>query len=159
MTVHEIAPRTHTPDRQITTPGGATVTRVKVKRACNGCSSILGDLDDRDVDDRGELVDVRAECDHCRPLVALESAGCDVRQLTPRTIGELWQWIESGKPYRVLGGDGLMRLDGLSVYNPDASDPADRRHVARYGDWIIHHPDGRWTVHKAPSSPETTGRP
>jgi hypothetical protein len=111
----------------------------------------------RDVDDHGELTDARGECDTCRPLVELEAAGAEVRQLTRRTIDELWRWIDNGKPYRVLDKDERMTLAGLSVYNVDATDRADRRHVARYGDWIIHHPDGRWNVHKAPQpEPHTT---
>ncbi|WP_431784361.1 hypothetical protein [Streptomyces chumphonensis] len=62
-------PRTRTPDRVTTDAAGRTVTTIKLQRACNGCGTTLGDLNDRDVDEHGNLADVRAECPHCRPLV------------------------------------------------------------------------------------------
>lgn len=57
-------PRTHTPDR--TDPVTGTTT-IRLKRCCNGCGVRLGDPDDRDVDKRGRLTDVRGECPNCRP--------------------------------------------------------------------------------------------
>ena len=74
----DVLPRTDTPDR--------TVTTIKVKRACNGCGALLGDLDNRDVDKHGNLTDVRTECTRCAPLVELEAQGCRTWQLTPRNI-------------------------------------------------------------------------
>ena len=150
--------RTNTPDR-LNEDGSRTIT---MKRCCNGCGDYLGDVDNRDVDEHGNLTDVRAECDHCRPLVELERAGCEARQLTPRTIGELWRWIENGKPfyitdesnktYKLDGCPPGLKVDGLSVYSPrqDTDEIRHDRHVARFGDWIIRHPDRSFTVHKAP---------
>lgn len=57
-------PRTNTPDRADPATG---VTAVRLKRACNGCGRLLGDPDGRDVDERGRLTDVRAECPNCAP--------------------------------------------------------------------------------------------
>jgi Domain of unknown function (DUF4326) len=57
-------PRTQTPDRTAT-DGGHTVTTIRVKRACNGCGRWLGDADARDLDDHGQLTDVRDECPNC----------------------------------------------------------------------------------------------
>ncbi|MFB7500073.1 hypothetical protein ACFC09_36240 [Streptomyces sp. NPDC056161] len=149
--------RTNTPDR--INDGSTTI---RLKRACNGCGQYLGDADNRDVDECGNLTDVRSECPDCWPLVELEAAGCDVRQLTERSIGGLWRWIDNGKPFyvddptntkgRADGTPRGLKVDGLSVFNVEATDYADRRHVARFGDWIIRHPDGRWSVHKAPAS-------
>lgn len=154
-------PRTFTPDRE--NDDGSTT--IKMKRCCNGCGQYVGDVDNRDVDEHGNLTDVRGECEHCRPLVELEAAGCEARQLTERSIGELWGWFENGKPFyssdpsnSEWGADGCppgLKVDGLSVFNVGAEDYADRRHVARFGDWIIRHPDGRWSVHKAPAAVET----
>lgn len=158
--------RTNTPDEKITREDGTTSTRIRIKRCCNGCGKVLGDADDRDVDDHGNLNDVRAECSFCLPLLELERNGCVVRQLTERSIGDLWRWIDNGKPFyipsdtKTYGPDGTpiygpdgtppgLKVDGLSVYNTGAKDPNDRRHVARFGDWIIRHPNGRWSVCKA----------
>jgi hypothetical protein len=154
-------PRTHTPDREHTNDEGHTVTTIRMKRCCNGCGEVLGDVDNRDIDDNGNLTDVRSECDHCRPLVELEAAGCEVRQLTERSISALWRWIDNGKPFYISdpsntewGPDGCppgLKVDGLSVFSPrqDTDEIRHDRHVARFGDWIIRHPDGQWTVHPA----------
>lgn len=156
--------RTNTPDEITYGDDGQSVTRtIKLKRACNGCGQKLGDVDDRDVDQHGNLTDVRAECPTCLPLLELEANGCEVRRLTERSIGDLWRWIDSGKPFyiddptrKTYGPDGCppgLKVDGLSVYSPREFFDEIRhdRHVARFGDWIIRHPDGRWTVHKAPA--------
>ena len=45
MTTDTTPPRTHTPDR--TNADGSTT--IKLKRACNGCGQLLGDVDNRDV--------------------------------------------------------------------------------------------------------------
>lgn len=156
-----VPPRAYTPNRE-NEDGSTTIV---LKRCCNGCGVKLGDVEDRDVDKHGHLTDVRGECEICRPLVELEAQGCEVRRLTERSIGDLWRWIDNGKPYYSSdpangqwGSDGCppgLKVDGLSVFNVEAADYADRRHVARFGDWIIRHPDGRWSVHKAPAVVET----
>jgi hypothetical protein len=63
-------PRTDTPDRIIVNDEGRTVTTIKLKRACNGCGELLGDVDNRDIDAHGNLTDVRAECPTCTPETA-----------------------------------------------------------------------------------------
>jgi hypothetical protein len=73
--------RTHTPDVITHGEDGQSVTRtVKLKRACNGCGQLLGDIDDRDVDGHGNLTDVRTECSHCAPLVARATAMTSYRR-------------------------------------------------------------------------------
>jgi hypothetical protein len=141
------APRTFTPHRA-NDDGSTTIT---LKRACNGCGQYLGDVDNRDVDDNGNLTDVRGECEHCRPLVEAEAAGCKTWQLTPRSISRVdddldrlgvyakgyWEWDETEKKAVVVGlrvGTGETRV------------------VARFGDWLIRHPDGGFTVHPAPAA-------
>jgi hypothetical protein len=141
--------RTNTPDVITHGDDGQSVTRtIKLKRACNGCGQQLGDVDNRDVDDHGNLTDVRAECDNCRPLVELEAAGCKTWELTPRSYGLIdWQ----------LDRDGVF-TKGFTEYVDDKLTVVGMRigekpgHVvARFGDWIIRHPDGGFTVHKAPA--------
>lgn len=96
--------------------------------------------------------------DRPRRVVEAERTGADCRQLTPRTIGGLWQWIEAGKPFYIssdttaYGPDGTppgRAVDGLSVYNLRTEDDKDRRHVARFGDWIVRRADGTWGVIQA----------
>lgn len=135
----DVLPRTDTPDR--------TTTTFKIKRACNGCGQHLGDLDNRDVDGHGNLTDVRAECAHCAPLVELETQGCKTWQLTLRNIHgvdhELDRYGVFTKGYTQYVDDRL-RLVGLRIGEKPG------HVVAFFGDWIVRHPDGTWSVHKAP---------
>ncbi|MBW1603431.1 hypothetical protein JJV70_15225 [Streptomyces sp. JJ66] len=87
-------PRTRTPDRVTLGDDGRTITTIKLQRACSGCGTLLGDLDGRDTDERGNLIDVRAECPHCRPLVEAEAAGCRTWQLTPRSLARVEHEID-----------------------------------------------------------------
>lgn len=139
-------PRTHTPDR--TNPDGTTT--IKMKRACNGCGNLLGDLDGRDITEHGGTTDVRGECAHCQPLVALEAAGCRTWRVTERSITRVdddldqlgvyakgyFEWDETSRKTVVVG----LRVGA-----------GEDRVVARFGDWLIHHPDGHFTVHPAPA--------
>lgn len=137
--------RTHTPDR-INDDGSTTIT---MKRACNGCGQSLGDVDNRDVDAHGNLTDVRAECAHCAPLVELEAQGCRTWQLTPRSINRIDDLVDH---------DGIY-AKGYFEWDTDNSKTVcvglrigtgQDRIVAHYGDHLIRHPDGTWTVHPAP---------
>lgn len=146
-------PRTHTPDRVTINDEGRKVTTITMKRACNGCGQHLGDADNRDVDDQGNLTDVRAECDHCRPLVELEAAGCKTWELTPRSINRVAHEIDRLRPWVFTKGywqtvDGQLQVVGLRIgERPDHV-------VAFWGDWIIRHPDNRFTIHRAPAPAE-----
>lgn len=141
--------RTHTPDEKTVTDDGRTDTTLKLKRGCNGCGQILGDLDGRDVDEHGNLTDVRAECPNCSPVVELEAAGCKTWQLTPRDyeriadqIDRLRPWIFTKSYWQTV--DGELQVVGLRIGQyPDHV-------VAYFGDWIIRHPDRSFTTHKAP---------
>jgi len=136
------APRTHTPDRA--NDDGSTT--IKLKRACNGCGQLLGD---RDITDHGGLTDVRAECPNCAPLVELEAAGCRTWQLTLRNVHgvdhELDRLDVFAKGYTQYVDDRL-RLVGLRVGERP------NHVVARFGDWLVMHPDGHFTVHAAPAA-------
>ncbi|OKH91464.1 hypothetical protein [Streptomyces uncialis] len=141
--------RTTTPDVITVDEQGRESTVFALKRSCNGCGQPLGDLLDRDLDADGHAVDVRAECPHCRPVAEAERAGCRTWLLTPRTIARVDDDIDQlrvfAKGYWQPGPDGKNRVVGLRIGDgPD-------RVVARWGDWIIRHPDGRWSVHKAPT--------
>lgn len=141
--------RTNTPDR-INADGSTTIT---MKRCCNGCGQSLGDADNRDVDDNGNLTDVRAECDHCRPLVEAEAQGCRTWELTPRSYPRVdWEIDRLGvftKQFTEMV-DGKVTTVGMRIgVKPGHV-------VARFGDWIIRHPDGQWTVHKAPAADQPT---
>lgn len=142
----DVLPRTDIPDR--------TITTFKVKRACNGCGQHLGDLDNRDVDEDGNLTDVRAECPHCAPLVELEAAGCETWQLTYRTYSEVDHHIDQAGVFSkgyTRYVDGRLKLVGLRIGEKPG------HVVAFFGDTVIRHPDGRWSVHKAPVTPVTAG--
>jgi hypothetical protein len=136
--------RTNTPDRI----HSATSRTIAMKRACNGCGQLLGDVEDRDVDANGNLTDVRGECDNCRPVVELETTGCKTWQLTHRNIRgidhELDRLDVFAKDYTQYVDDRLTVV-GLRIGEKPG------HVVARFGDWIIRHPDGGFTVHKAPA--------
>jgi len=136
--------RTFTPDR-VNDDGSRTIT---MKRCCNGCGVKLGDVEDRDIDDNGNLTDVRSECPNCRPLVELEAQGCKTWQVTRRNIRgvdhELDRLDVFAKDFTEYVGDRLTVV-GLRVGEKPG------HVVARFGDWIIRHPDGGFTVHKAPA--------
>ncbi|MGW0012546.1 hypothetical protein ACWDVX_22725 [Streptomyces tendae] len=143
--------RTDTPDRTRLNEEGRKVTTMRVKRACNGCGELLGDLDDRDVDEHGNLTDVRSECSNCRPLVELEASGRRTWQVTPRNYGrlldhEIDQYGVFAKHYTEAGPDGRLVAVGIRVGERP------NHIVARFGDWVIRHPNGAWTLHKAPTS-------
>jgi hypothetical protein len=138
--------RTFTPERT-NEDGSRTIT---MKRCCNGCGQYLGDVDNRDVDANGNLTDVRAECDHCRPLIEAETAGARTWHLTPRDFSRVADQIDRLRPWVFTKGywqevDGKLQVVGLRIGQyPDHV-------VARFGDWIIRHPDGGFTVHEAPA--------
>lgn len=144
--------RTNTPDQTHVNDEGRTVTTIKVKRACNGCGTLLGDVADVEVE-RAIAglppLDVRAECGHCRPLVELEAQGCQTWELTPRSYSLVAHEIDQLKPWTFTKGywqevDGELQVVGLRIGQyPDHV-------VAYFGDWIIRHPDRSFTVHKAP---------
>lgn len=153
-TAHTVSPtRPWTPDRKTVNDEGRTITTVKVKRACNGCGTLLGDLIDRDVDQHGNLTDARTECARCRPLVELEAQGCRTWQLTPRNITAIDNKVDRdghyAKGYFEWDADNTKTVCvGLRIGTGDTRQP---RVVARYGDHLIRHLDGTWAVHPAPA--------
>ena len=141
----EAAPRPWTPDRR-NADGSTTLV---LKRACNGCGQYLGDVTDDEL--VGPLRDVRAECAHCAPLVALEAAGARTWRLTERSFGRVANEIDRMRPWVFTKGywrevDGKLQVVGLRVGQGET------RVVAFFGDWLIRQPDGTFTVHKAPEA-------
>ncbi|MCU1614911.1 MAG: hypothetical protein JWO98_2451, partial [Frankiales bacterium] len=120
----------------------------------NGCGQKLGDADDRDVDKRGNLTDVRAECPACLPVVELERAGCKTWHLNPRSLTEnsFARLRKQAKAYTEPDAQGRLTLRGIALDAGPGAEPV----VARFGDWIIRHPDGRWSVRKAEAAGEVT---
>jgi hypothetical protein len=151
-----VSARTFTPDREEITEDGRTVTHLHLKRCCNGCGHTIGDVESRDVDDKGNLTDVRGECPNCAPLVALEAAGCKTWHLLPRDLTEIAHQIgQLGVPVKgdYQGGpDGFPDFIGLRIGEKP------NHVVARFGDWIVRHPDGRWSVHAGPKATVETAR-
>ncbi|GFH34349.1 hypothetical protein [Streptomyces pacificus] len=143
LTHVDIAPRTNTPDKVTANDDGRKSTTIKLKRACNGCGQTLGDADNRDVDQHGNLTDVRHECPTCQPLLELEAAGCKTWQLTQRNIGDIDDAVDRDGIYAKgywETVDGKLTVTGLRIGSgPD-------RIVARFGDFIIRHPDGNWST-------------
>jgi hypothetical protein len=137
--------RTNTPDRI----HSATSRTITMKRCCNGCGEYVGDVDDRDVDEHGNLTDVRGECDNCRPVVELEAVGCKTWQLTPRNLARVDHELDRlgvfTKQFTETDDDGHVVTIGLRI----GAKPG--HVVALFGDWIIRHPDGGFSVHKAPA--------
>ncbi|WP_328903208.1 hypothetical protein OHR86_27805 [Streptomyces sp. NBC_00441] len=144
LTHVDIAPRTNTPDVVSVNDEGRSVTTVKLKRCCNGCGTQLGDADNRDVDKNGDLTDVRAECVTCRPVVDLEAAGCRTWLLTRRGIGVIDDAIDS---YGVYAKGYWEYVDGKTTVTGLRIGSGEDRVVAKFGDWIIRHPDGHWSTH------------
>lgn len=146
LTHVDVAPRTNTPDVVTVNDEGRKSTTIKLKRACNGCGQLLGDVDNRDVDKNGNLTDVRHECPTCQPLLELEAAGCKTWQLTQRNIGDIDDRVDRDGVYAKgywETVDGKLTVTGLRIGSgPD-------RIVARFGDFVVRHPDGRWSVRKA----------
>lgn len=141
-------PRTHTPDRR-NDDGSTTIT---MQRACNGCDQLLGDVTDAEVERAVAglpALDVRAECQHCAPLVALEAAGCTTWQLTRRNITRIDDEADRdghyAKGYFEWDGSKTVCV-GLRIGTGETPQP---RIVARFGDWLVRHPDGHWSVHPA----------
>lgn len=147
-------PRTHTPDRITVGEDGRKTTTIKVQRACNGCGTLLGDVNNIEID-RAIAglppLDARAECGHCRPLVELEAQGCTTWELTPRSYSHVAHEIDQLKPWIFTKGywqeiDGELQIVGLRIGT------GEDRVVAYFGDWIIRHPDGHFTTHKGPTA-------
>ncbi|SDN19012.1 hypothetical protein [Streptomyces wuyuanensis] len=146
LTHVDVAPRTNTPDVVTVNDLGRKSTTSKLKRACNGCGQLLGDVDNRDVDQNGNLTDVRHECPTCQPLLELEAEGCKTWQLTQRNIGDIDDAVDRDGIYAKgywETVDGKLTVTGLRIgAGPD-------RIVAKFGDFIIRHPDGNWSTRKA----------
>ncbi|MFD8771375.1 hypothetical protein [Streptomyces sp. NPDC059916] len=141
--------RTNTPDEVTIREDGTKSTRVHLKRACNGCGQYLGDVADWDVDDRGELTDVRGECQHCKPLVEAEAAGARTWELLPRNIASVDNAIDR---YGVFAKGYWQFVDGKNTVVGLRIGEGESRVVAFFGDWVIRHPDGTWAVHSAPKA-------
>jgi hypothetical protein len=138
--------RADTPDR-VNADGSKTIS---MKRCCNGCGNELGDVTELEVRAAmagRPLPDARGECVNCSPLVAAEAVGCKTWQVTPRSISTVdWQLdrlnvFAKGYWQNV---DGKLQVVGLRVGT------GEDRVVALFGDWLIRHPDGHFTVHQAP---------
>lgn len=141
--------RIHTPDVETVDADGHKSTRFTLQRACNGCGSLLGDVDNRDVDLTGNRTDVRPECAGCAPLVALEAAGCKTWRVTPRSIIRVDNEIDR---YGIYAKGYWQEVDGkLTVVGLRVGQYLDSV-VAFFGDWLVRHPDGRWSVHKGPQA-------
>ena len=101
------------------------------------------------IDDHGNLTDVRAECEHCRPLVELEAQGCKTWELIPRSYARIDAELDrSGvftKQFTEMV-DGCVTTVGMRIGQKPG------HLVARFGDWIVRHPDGGFTVHRAPAA-------
>lgn len=150
--------RPFTPDRVETLEDGQTRTHMTMKRVCNGCGEFVGDVTDAEMDcavDGRPLPDVRGECEHCRPVVEAEAAGCRTWQVTPHNIDRVADEIDRQRPWfytkgywRPVGPEQKNTVVGLRVGEGEG------RVVAFWGDWIIRHPDGHYTTHPAPATPE-----
>lgn len=146
------APRIFTPDVVTVDADGRKHTTIKVKRCCNGCGQYLGDVTDAEINRAiagAAQDDVRGECAHCRPLVELEAQGCTTWQLTPSNYGFIDHQLDRDgiftKAFTEYDDDRVLQTVGMRVgVKPGHV-------VARFGDWLVRHPDGGFTVHAAPT--------
>lgn len=80
-------------------------------------------------------------CKHIAP----NPEGCRTWQLTPRNISRIDNEIDKygtfAKGYWAAGETGRLECIGLRIGERP------NHVIAFYGDWIIRHPDGRFTVH------------
>ncbi|MER7507029.1 hypothetical protein ABTX82_01570 [Streptomyces lavendulae] len=81
-------------------------------------------------------------------VTQLEKAGCRVWQLTLQNIGRVDNDIDKlgvfAKGYWAAGDDGRLECIGLRIGERPG------HVIAFYGDWIIRHPDGHFTIHPGP---------
>ncbi|WP_327307955.1 hypothetical protein OG730_34785 [Streptomyces sp. NBC_01298] len=81
-------------------------------------------------------------------VLELEADGCRTWQLTPRNISRVDNDIDKlgvfAKGYWAAGDDGRLECVGLRIGERPG------HVIAYYGDWIIRHPDGGFTVHPGP---------
>jgi hypothetical protein len=149
-----VTARTFTPDRKEINDEGRTVTHITTKRVCNGCGEFVGDVTEQEFNcaiNGRPLPDVRSECKHCAPVVEAEQVGCQTWQVTPHSIRAVDDAIDT---YNVFAKGFWQEVDGkLTVVGLRVGTGNDRV-VAFWGDWLIRHPDGRFTVHTAPKSGE-----
>lgn len=147
--------RTFTPDVETVNADGHRVTTMHLKQACNGCGHLLGDATDEEVDRAiagTRALDVRAECPNCAPVVELEKTGCRTWQLTARNFLTVDCDLDNlnvfAKGFTETDDEGALQTIGLRIgIRPNHV-------VALFGDWIIRHPDGRFTVHAGPTAGE-----
>lgn len=93
---------------------------------------------------------------HTPDRVTVDADGCRTWQLTPRNITAVDDEVDRDGIYaKGYWGDvdGKLQVVGLRI---GAS--GEGRIVARYGDHVIRHPDGRWTVRHAPADTGTEGQ-
>lgn len=81
-------------------------------------------------------------------ITALQAVGCRTWQLTPDSLGFIDDEIDKlgvfAKGYW-QEVDGKLAVVGLRIGDRPG------HVVAYFGDWIIRHPDGGFTVHPAPA--------
>ena len=151
-------PRTNTPDVVTVDADGFERTTFKVKRACNGCGQYLGDVTTAEINRAVAglpLLDVRAECARCAPLVELEAEGCRTWQLTPRNISRVDDEVDRDGIY----AKGFFEsVGGKTVCVGLRIGTGETRIVARFGDHVIRDRDGRWSVRHAPADTGPEGQ-
>ncbi|MFF8431790.1 hypothetical protein ACF07Y_43050 [Streptomyces sp. NPDC016566] len=122
---------------------------------CNGCGQPPGDVSTRGINQHISPADIRAECNHCRPIVAAEEAGCRTWHVTMDTHSDVYRQLDQVGIFSRTETTWSGRLGhhiqvGLR-FSTNLEKTADGNAVARYGDWIILHPGGHLTVHRTPS--------
>lgn len=94
-------------------------------------------------------------CCSCAPLVELEAQGCRTWQLTPRNITAVDDEVDRDGIY----AKGFFEQVGnKTVCVGLRIGTGETRIVARFGDHVIRHRDGRWTVRHAPADTGTEGQ-
>lgn len=87
-------------------------------------------------------------------LVEFEAQGCTTWEVTPRSISRVDHDIDQLGVY-AKGYWEWDKTKGKTVVVGLRVGTGETRVVARFGDWLVRHPDSTFTVHAAPAADET----
>lgn len=142
--------RPWTDDEVTVKDDGTKSTRVHVKRACNGCGELLGDVTDEEMDRAIAGLpaeDVRGECLTCTPLpstaVSLDALSREVVQLG-RDTDRLDDLLGEARQQIIRDAKELVRLRTI-IGEPGAAEAAEPPPIDITG-LLLKHPPGPVTL-------------
>lgn len=82
-------------------------------------------------------------------VLALEAAGCQIWQVTGLSIASVDDAVDR---LGVYAKGYWQQVDGRTTVVGLRVGTGETRVVARWGDWLVRHPDGAFTVHAEPQA-------